>query len=286
MRFRFLIPAMIVLSCLAQVFVPPAQAEPQAPPRLAELAGALLLPDLFEVLHQEGLAAAQVLQQDMLAGRGGAEWEAQIAAIYDPERFEAEFMAGLERDLTRHPDVVAAALAYALSEPGRQVFGLEVSARAAMLDEGMQEAAREAYGQMRAGGEAEARLDLLAQRIAVNDLIEANVAAALNANLAFLFRFSAAGLPGIPESEAEILRDVMAQEPEIRAETELWLMSYLALAYQPLSDAELAEYIAFCASPVGQVLHNALFAAFDAPFERIAAELGAAAGRVLAGRDL
>lgn len=286
MRLRFLIPTMAALLCLAQAIAPPAQAEPQTSPRLALLAEALLLPDLFDILHQEGMASARSLQQDMLAGRGGADWQAQLDAIYDPARFEAEFMAGLERELERHPDVVEAALAYALSEPGRQVFGLEVSARSALLDEDMQEAARDAYGQMRAGGEAEARLDLLELRITVNDLIEANVAAALNANLAFLFRFAAAGLPGVPDSQVEILRDVMAQEPEIRAETELWLMSYLALAYQPLDDAELAGHIAFCASPEGQVLHNALFAAFDAPFERIAGELGAAAGRALAGRDL
>jgi hypothetical protein len=63
-------------------------------------------------------------------------------------------------------------------------------------------------------------------------------------------------------------------------------MPYLAMAYQPLSDADLEAYIAFSRTPEGQVLNRALFAAFDALFNALSRDLGLAAARLMAGQDL
>ena len=97
-------------------------------------------------------------------------------------------------------------------------------------------------------------------------------------------RPSAAG--GAPRDEGEMLAEVWGQEDQVRADTEAWLFPFLALAYQPLSDAELKAYVAFSASPEGQRLNRALFAGFDAVFEAVSADLGRAAGLELRGRDI
>ena len=65
-----------------------------------------------------------------------------------------------------------------------------------------------------------------------------------------------------------------------------WLLTFLGLAYQPLSDADLDAYIAFSETPAGQVLNRAQFAAFDALFAEVSHRLGVAAAGHLAGEDL
>ena len=55
-------------------------------------------------------------------------------------------------------------------------------------------------------------------------------------------------------SEGEILADVWAQEEDTRADTEEWLYGFLLLAYQPLSDDQLDDYVALSASPEGRAL--------------------------------
>jgi hypothetical protein len=87
-----------------------------------------------------------------------------------------------------------------------------------------------------------------------NDLIESNVAGALNANLAFLKAMAEAGGGGTVGGDAEaMLAEVWGQEAAVRAETEAWLFPFLALAYQPLSDSDLEAYVAFSETPEGAV---------------------------------
>jgi hypothetical protein len=92
------------------------------------------------------------------------------------------------------------------------------------------------------------------------------------------------GVGEIPEED--MLADVWAQEPDIRAETEAWILPYLSLAYGPLSDDELAEYIGFSKTGPGQKLNHALFAAFDAVFSQISRDLGRATAKQMLGEDI
>jgi hypothetical protein len=87
-------------------------------------------------------------------------------------------------------------------------------------------------------------------------------------------------------TEAEMLADVWSQEPDIRAETEGWLYPFLALAYEPLSDADIEAYLAFSESQAGQAMNAALFAAFDKVFSDISRDLGRAVAEMLSGRDI
>jgi hypothetical protein len=83
-----------------------------------------------------------------------------------------------------------------------------------------------------------------------------------------------------------MLAEVAAQEAQIRKDNIDWLFPYIATAYQPLSDAEFASYIAFSETTAGRRANQAVFAAFDAVFAAVSAELGHAAGRLMVGQDI
>src|SRR5690606_34371604 len=122
--------------------------------------------------------------------------------------------------------------------------------------------------------------------IAAADLLEPNIAGGLNANLAFYRALVRGGGFPYEVSEQDMLADVRAQEPEVRAEMESWLGAYLFMAYDALSDAELQAYRDFVASEAGRRVTAALFAGFDIVFQRVSEDLGAATARRLSGQEL
>ena len=83
-----------------------------------------------------------------------------------------------------------------------------------------------------------------------------------------------------------MLADVWSQESDIRAETEGWLYPFLALAYKPLSDADMQAYLTFSESEASRVMNAAMFAAFDEMFRDISRDLGRAAADMLSGQDI
>ena len=246
------------------------------------LAEALALPELFAIMREEGIAYGRDLEADLFTGAGGARWQADVAAIYDTGRIYPLFVQTLGAEL-RGADTDAM-IAYLESEEGARVVHLEIAARRAFLDTSVREAAEARVEAMAA--EEDPRLLQIEGFIATADLLEANVANALNGSLAFYRGLSEGGAMPDAVSEEEMLRQVWAQEPDIRDETETWLYSYLATAYAPLDDAALDRYIAFYDTRPGQDLNRALFAAFDRVFTGISHDLGVAAARQLTGQDL
>ena len=113
-----------------------------------------------------------------------------------------------------------------------------------------------------------------------------NVAGALSGNLAFLTGLDEAGVNGTRLPQDELLSQVWGQEAQIRDDTQVWLQSYLGLAYDPLTEAELETYIAFWESPAGQRLNAALFLAFDAVFSGVSHDLGRAAGAAMLSQEI
>ena len=101
--------------------------------------------------------------------------------------------------------------------------------------------------------------------IEVSDLVDRNVTGALNSNLRFMQGLVDGG--GIDISQSDLLRDVWAQEPEIREETEIWLGAYLLLALKPLSEAEIENYITFWQTGPGRALNAAMFDAFNMMYD-------------------
>jgi hypothetical protein len=153
-----------------------------------------------------------------------------------------------------------------------------------LLDDAVEDAAKVAAADM--AQDHDPRLALIRDFAVAGDLIEMNVAGAMNANLAFYQGMAETGGFAEEMTEDQILSDVWGQEPQVRADTEEWLFPYLALAYQPLSDEDLEAYTAFWETAAGKRLNTALFAAFDVVFTDISRDLGRAAALQMQGDDI
>lgn len=260
----------------------PAQGGAPAEAAASRLSELLQLPALMEIMQDEGVAYGEELQADLFPGQGGADWLAAVERIYAPDRltpiFAEVFAAELEGTDT------GAMTAFFEADPGARAVDLEIAARRALLDDGVEEAADLQLEEMLATESP--RLLAIEEFAEAGDLIESNVLGGLNANLAF-YRgmIDGGGLPA-ETSEAQLLADVWSQEDAIRTETRDWLFAYLALAYDPMSDEELQVYTDFSASPAGTALNRALFAGFDAVFTKVSYELGLGAAHYLAGQDI
>lgn len=258
----------------------PANAEQSAFDRLYDAIG---MPQMIQTMHQEGVAYSVGIGEDLFPTRAaGTEWHDIVARIYAPglmtSRVRADFATALDGE------DLAPMLAFFESDLGNTIVGLEVSARRAMLDEAIDDAAREAAAL--AAMDDTPRHRQITRFSGVNDLIESNVVGGLNANYAFYLGLLDGGALSGELTTDQILSDVWAQEEDIRVSTTEWIYSFLGLAYQPLSDAELDAYIAFSETPAGQVLNRALFAAFDGMFIDINRALGLGAARMMLGADL
>jgi hypothetical protein len=267
-------------------FVLPAMAGSAAvdPARVTRLADQMQLTALLAVVREEGIAYGDGLDQDLLAGAGGVAWRAEVARVYDPRTGRAQIEATLAASLAADPVVVQALETFYAGPLGHKVAGLEVAARRALLDPAAKAGADRAWQAMAQGGDPRAgRLKAL---VTGQGLIEQNVQGTLNANLALYKGLKEGGGLKAPLSDDQALAEVAGQEAQVRAATEAWLYPYLALAYQPLSDAEFDQYLAFLATPEGTRANQAMFLAFDALFTRISHDLGLAAAHRMAGQAI
>ncbi|MFO8127697.1 hypothetical protein [Yoonia sp.] len=120
----------------------------------------------------------------------------------------------------------------------------------------------------------------------MNDLIEANVVGSLNSSYAFYTGLIDGGAMPADVTTETALQNVWSQEPDVRSDTTEWVYSFLLMAYQPLSDAELEAYIAFSRTEAGQDMSGALFSAFDGMFDDISRGLGLASSRFMVSQEL
>jgi len=247
--------------------------------RLAELLG---LPDMIEVMQQEGVSYGQDLALDMFPSRVSANWNQRLDAIYDQAWMKDVVWAGLGAALK--DEDIAPLETFFESDLGRQIVALEVSARRALMDSEIEEATKLRVADMADANDA--RLRKIDEFIAANSLLENNIVGALNSNFAFYAALADGGAFDGALSEAQILADVWSQEEEIRADTREWLHAFLVMAYQPLDDSDLDAYIALSETPAGRNLNNALFAAFDGMFEEISRALGQSAAQFMTAQDL
>lgn len=246
------------------------------------------LSELIEVMRNEGQAYGAGIGEEFLPGGGSATWAAMVARIYDTEKMRQAVETGLAARIGAGER--AALTRFFQSDTGRHIIRQELLARRAFLERETEEAAREAYAAARDKVEdgkdaAQARrLELLESYVAVNDLVELNVAGALTANLRFYRGLVEGG--AVEMSEDEILDEVWGQEDDIRADTEDWLMAYLMMAYAPLSDDEIAAYVALSETRAGQALNRGLFTGFDAMYAHLSYALGLAVAQQMRGEDL
>ena len=282
---RFLVPVLTLTLGLSPAFGPVALAQtaPADPTTITQsqaeqLFAALRLPEILDVMRQEGLTYGAKIGEGLFPnGTIDPDYSAEIAAIYDPDRMRVQSEAAFEQQLSGTD--VAAMLGFFTSEPGRSFSALELSARTAQLDEAISAASKDTAAIAMA--ENTPRYQLIQRFAAANDLIETNVVSALNSNYAFYQGLAQGGAmqPGV--TDAEVLASVWDQEAEIRRTTTEWVMSFLLMAYQPLTDADLEAYIAFSQTPAGKDLNRAVFNAFDQMFIDISKSLGVASSRYM-----
>ena len=264
---------------LAVSALPATAAEPE---EVAALYAAMGLPQIVGIMREEGLDYGDDIARDMLGGAPGSDWSGRMEAIYDADLMERAILDGLERALADAD--LDPARAFFDSPLGQEIVALEVSAREAMLDTEVDAAAREAAAI--AIADETARYDLVAGFATANDLIETNVVGALNANLAFYEGLAIGGALPPDLTQDDILRDVWAQEGDIRQSTTEWVYAFLLLAYEPLEDAEVAAYTDFSRTEEGRALNRALFTAFDDLFTEISRALGLEVAQEMASARL
>ncbi len=252
--------------------------------QIDDLVSALQLPEVFAVISAEGEAYGREIDTNMLDGKGGKTWHDAVRQIYAPDRLLPEFTEALEADLARSRADVAPAIGFFRSDLGRQATALEISARRALLDPDVEDASRLKLEEMRA--DEDPRVGLIDAFVEANDLVETNVASGLNANYAFYRGLRDAGAIGAEMSEDDVVAEVWSQEEAIRQETDTWVHSYLTMAYAPLSDEQIRQYITASGEPGMQALNRAMADAYATVFSDVSRQLGRAAGAVLAGQDL
>ena len=165
---------------------------------------------------------------------------------------------------------------------GAQIIALENEARAAITDPEIEEAARARLSDL--DGTADARLAQITALIDSGDMVERNVAAAMNSNFQFMRGMSDGD--ALQMTEAEMLADVTQQHDAVTEDTRSWLYSYLALAYSPLEDDALERYIAFSKTDAGRSLNRALFDGFGAAYEDVSYALGRAVALNMVAEEL
>ncbi|TJZ93704.1 DUF2059 domain-containing protein [Paracoccus gahaiensis] len=240
---------------------------------------------LMPVLQAEAVGEAARMQAEGLIAGQGPDWAGTIGRIHDPDRMEGLFRDGMSDALDRaDPALLERALGFHASDLGQRIIGLEISARRAMLEEGVEPLARQSFAD--ALDQGQPRAVAISEIIDRADLIAPNVAGGMNAALAFARGFAEGeGFDMAPDPQ-QMLQEAWAQRDQIEAEATAWLQGFLMLAYAPLSDAELAEYGAWAASTEGQALAGIVFAGFDGVFVRTSYEMGLAAALRLQGRQL
>jgi len=263
-----------LLPLLAAVFLLLAPVTARADTEQAErLLSLTRLPEILEIMKEEGLGHAEALETEMFPGNGGPAWAARVSRIYDADRAAEEMRAALAEGIAgADPDALAPVEAFFASDLGQKIAAGEVAARSAFPEEAV-------------ASLPDSRRELLDRFITANDLVEANVVGGLNSDFAFYRGLDAGGAFQGEMSEGEMLSEVWAREPEIRANTTEWLYAYLGLAYSDLSDEEFARYVELSETPAGQVFNAALFEGYDDLFVRISYELGLAAAFFLNVED-
>ncbi|MEQ6248098.1 DUF2059 domain-containing protein [Sulfitobacter sp. HNIBRBA3233] len=236
--------------------------------------------ELAVILHEEGQTFGATLDRDWLDGTGGSVWAQQVMRIYDPARLSEGIRRGLEQTL--EGETLENVIEFFASDLGGRILTLENSARRALADEGVEQAARERYAELKDTGDA--RLEQINRMIVAGDLVQRNVTSALNSNVQFMRALVDGDLYAM--SEEEILNDVLAERDTIEADTEGWLGAFLLLAYSPLTLEELTTYADFSETDAGRALNAGFFAGFNPLYEDISYALGQALVRHMGAQEL
>ncbi|MBS1302768.1 DUF2059 domain-containing protein [Loktanella sp. SALINAS62] len=243
---------------------------------------AMRMDEMVDLLRDEGLDYGTDIAEEMFTGPPSVAWAAAVDAIFDAGTMAETLRARIGDGLDKAE--IAQIAGFYQSELGQQLVALEMSARKAMLDPSIEEAAMQAATEaVVAGGP---RIEMMKSYIKDNGIIEAEVASNMNASVAFYVGLLDGGAVSASVTEQDILNDVYSRQDDIRDDVMARIHAYLFLAYRPLSDAQLDQYIHFAQSASGQALNAAMYDAFDSYYIDASRQLALAAAAQMQGADL
>ena len=270
----------LVFFCSAGLIWGPVQAQTIQAEEPKQVLRALGLSDVIAVMRQEGLAQGADMSGALLPSGAASDWQRSLEMIYNLDRMENTVTRRFSKELG---DVdMAPVLGFLTSPTGQRLVALELSAREAMMEGDIEQAARAAFRAL--DEKSDARLTVLNDFVRANDLVEANVTSALNANYAYYRGLHKSGALGM--SDQQMLEQVWSGEAEARIDINEWVFAFLLMAYTPLGEDVVAEYAALSQTEAGKRMNRALFAGFDEMFRDISFALGMATGRILQTQEL
>ncbi len=239
--------------------------------------------DLLVIVAEESVAGADQIRVEFFPDLAPEIWESEMRTLFDIDALVTGFEAAWQ-DEAVDAEARAVILDFFDTDLGQDIVAAEIAARAGMADPGIAEAARAAV--MMAERENDPRLERFAAFSADLGLVDRNVTAMMNAQIQFLTGLADAGgmEPALPQDE--LLSFIAAQADDLRAEAEEWLAAYQLMAYGALSPEVFDAFAELNATPEGQALAAAVFAAFDTVFDRTQYDLGRLAARYAAGDDI
>lgn len=245
-----------------------------------DLLDALGVPRIVEIMREEGTEYGATLARDMVPGGATASWVATVDRIYDEERMLATVREVFATEIGETE--LDPLLDFFTSENGQQIVSLELSARDAMREQEIEDAAREAFRDLE--GTSSETLASISDFVEANDLVEANLVGALNANYMFYLGLVDGG--ALQMTESDILTEVWSSEEETREDTREWVYGFLLLAYRPLDAGVVEAYTDLSRTEAGRALNRALFAGFNQMYDDISYALGMAVAREMQVQEL
>lgn len=263
------IVAFVFFQCTA-VFAGPAE----------DLMTALKLPEIIDVMRQEGIEQGNDMAADLFPDGPNASWTRAVDRAYNAKSMTDVVSKAFAKELGETD--VSPILTFLNGNDGRKLVSLEISARLSMIDPAIEDAAKDAAKDILKSKSERAKV--IADFIEANDLIDANVQGALNAQLMF-YRGLIDG-DALDVSDDDIMAEVWSARDDTRTQTVEWVNGFLHMAYGPLPDDVIVTYTDLSRTEAGQKVNTALFAGFDAMFAQISYDLGRAAADILQQQDL
>lgn len=246
--------------------------------RVAELFDALNMDEIISIMQDEGKLDAKSTFEMYAERAVDEEVKARIDRIFDTTEMRLVLINQTSENMT---DVqIAAATEFLNSDVGMRANTLETTARRAISDDIIEEYALSQFDDASELPRYKQFQDL----ITTLDLIDQNTYGAMGAQYVFMRQL--AGTDALGLTDDAITELLIASEEELRVGITEWLYGFFNMAYAPLSDADLATYIAFQKSVVGQALNRSLFAGFNELSVRHAQKMGAMVAELLQMRDL
>nr|WP_319251424.1 DUF2059 domain-containing protein [uncultured Celeribacter sp.] len=266
---KLLLSGLMALVLALSLTRPAAAGDTTREAQLDALMKGLLFTEVVQVLSDEG---RDMVDDYAEAGYGIPKraWKEMITKLYDPAVMTRAFRAELAEALEGAD--LSPMVAFYESDLGQRIARLELDTRKMLSDETAKTAASDAWAAL---DPAARRAELIEQYVSANDLVEMNVVGALNSDVAYYQGLWQSSASDEAMSDSDLMREIWSSEAEVRASVSEWVYGFSTLAYDSLSDEELARYVAFSKSDAGQKLNYALFAAFDGVYEQLSRGLGA-----------